>query len=54
MFIVNVNWDGIKTTTSFFTYEYALKELNFLSGESEKFYNNGLIKKYSVELKKES
>ena len=54
MFIVTLNWDGLKTTTSFYNYEYALRELNFLIRESEKFHNNGFIKKYSVELKREA
>lgn len=53
MFVVTLNWDGLKTTTSFFTYEYALNELKHLVKESEKFRSDGFIKAYSVELKKE-
>ena len=54
MFTVTLFWDGLETTASFHNYEYALRELNFLIKESEKFYANGFIKKYSVELKKEA
>ena len=54
MFSVTLRWDDLETTTSFYNYEYALRELNFLIKESEKFHANGFIKKYSVELKKES
>ena len=54
MFIVTLLWDGLETTTPFYNYEYALRELNFLVKESEKFRSNGFIKDYCVELKKES
>ena len=54
MFKVTLRWDELETTTSFYNYEYALRELNFLIKESEKFRANGFIKKYSVELKKEA
>lgn len=54
MFKVTLRWDGAETTASFYNYEYALRELNFLIREAEKFHTNGLIKKYCVELKKES
>lgn len=53
MFKVTLHWEELETTASFFTYEYALKELNFLVKESEKFRSDGFIKAYSVELKKE-
>ena len=53
MFIVTLLWDGLETITSFYNYEYALRELNFLVKESEKFRANGFIKDYCVELKKE-
>ena len=54
MFRVTLRWDDLETATSFYNYEYALRELNFLIKESEKFQANGFIKKYSVELKKEA
>ena len=54
MFRVTLRWDDLETTTSFYNYEYALRELNFLIKESEKFCANGFIKDYCVELKKES
>ena len=54
MFKVTLRWDDLETATSFYNYEFALRELNFLIKESEKFYANGFIKKYSVELKKEA
>lgn len=54
MFIVTLNWDGFETTAQFYNYEYALRDLNCSVKISEKFRANGLIKKYSVELKKES
>ena len=54
MFTVVLWWDDVQTTTSFYNYESALRELNFLVKESEKFRANGFIKNYCVELKKES
>ena len=54
MFRVTLRWDELETTTSFYNYEYALRELNFLVKESEQFHAKGFIKKYSVELKKET
>ena len=54
MFKVTLRWDDLETTTYFYNYEFALRELNFLIKESEKIRANGFIKKYSVELKKES
>lgn len=54
MFKVALYWDELETTTSFYNYEYALMELNFLVKESEKFRANGFIKSYCVELKKEA
>ena len=54
MFRVTLRWDDLETTTSFYNYAYALRELNFLIKESERFHANGFIKKYSVELKKEA
>ena len=53
MFKVTLFWDGLETTTSFYNYEYALRELNFLVKESEKIRASGFIKAYCVELKKE-
>ena len=53
MFKVALWWDEQETTTSFYNYEYALKELNFFVEESEKIRAKGLIKAYCVELKKE-
>lgn len=53
MFKVTLHWEELETTASFYNLEYALRELNFLIRESEKFHNNGFIKAYSVELKKE-
>ena len=53
MFKVTLWWDELETTTAFYNYEYALRELNFLVKESEKFRANGFIKAYCVELKKE-
>ena len=56
MFRVTLRWDDVETSTSFFKYEYALREMNFLIKESEKMRmrDNGFIKEYSVELKRES
>ena len=54
MFRVTLRWDELETVTSFYNYEYALRELNFLVKESEKFHSNGFIKKYSVALKKDA
>lgn len=54
MFEVTLHWDGLETTTSFYNYEYALRELNFLVKESEKFRAAGFIKDYCVEVKKYS
>ena len=54
MFKVTLRWDDLETTTSFYNYEYALRQLGFLIKESERFHSNGFIKKYSVELKKEA
>lgn len=53
MFIVTLNWDGFETTAQFYNYEYALRDLNLSVKISENFRANGLIKAYSVELKKE-
>ena len=53
MFKVTLFWYELETTTSFYNYEHALRELNFLVKESEKFRANGFIKDYCVELKKE-
>ena len=53
MFKVTLIWDDLETTTSFYNYEFALRELNFLVKESEKFRSNGFINEYHVELKKE-
>ena len=54
MFKVPLWWDELETTTSFYNYEYALRELNFLVKESEKFRANCFIKTYRVELRKEA
>ena len=54
MFRVTLHWDDLETTTTFYDYEYALRHLNLLAKESEKFRANGFIEKYSVELRKES
>ena len=53
MFKVTLHWDDMKTTTQFYSYEYAVRELNFLVRESEKYRTTGFIKEYSIELKKE-
>lgn len=53
MFKVTLHWEELETTTSFYNYEYALRELNFLVKESEKFRAKGFIKAYCVELKQE-
>ena len=53
MFRVTLNWDGSEDTLVFYNYEYALRELNSLVKESERFRASGFIKEYSVELKKE-
>ena len=54
MFIVTLNWDGFETIARFYNYEYALRDLKLSVEVSEKFLANGLIQKYSVELKKDS
>lgn len=54
MFEVTLHWDGLETTTSFYNYEYALRELNFLVKESEKLRSAGFINDYCVEIKKYS
>ena len=53
MFIVTVHLGKLELTTPFFTYEYALKEMNFVVEECENLRAIGFIKEYSVELKKE-
>lgn len=53
MFRVTLWWDGQETDASFYNYEYALRELNFLVKEFEKFRASGFIKAYCVELKRE-
>lgn len=53
MFIVTLNWDGFETTAKFYNYEYALRDLNLSVKISEKFRASGVIKEYSVDLKKE-
>ena len=53
MFKVTLHWDEQETTTQYYNYEYALLELDFLVRESEKFRADGIIKEYSIELKKE-
>ena len=54
MFKVILRWDELETNTQFYNYEFALRELNFLVKESEKFRASGFIKSYCVELKKEA
>lgn len=54
MFRVTLNWDGFETTAQFYNYEYALRDFKLSVEISEKFRANGLIKKYSVELKNDS
>lgn len=53
MFKVTLHWDEIETATQYYNYEYAVRELNFLVRESEKFRTAGFIKEYSIDLKKE-
>ena len=53
MFKVTLHWDEVETTTQYYNYEYALRELNFLVMESEKFRSAGFIREYSIELKQE-
>ena len=54
MFIVTLRCDELEITSAFHNYEYALIDLNSLIREAEKSRANGFIKKYSVELRKES
>ena len=53
MFKVTLYWDDVDTTRLFCNYENALRELNFLVEEPEKFRATGFIKEYCVEFKKE-
>lgn len=53
MFKVTLHWDEMETASQYYNYEYAVRELNFLVRESEKFRTAGFIKEYSIELKKE-